>query len=198
MADEPVTQFARIDLTDGRTIRDVTVRSYDPASGRVLLLAGRTAMSIPVALIPAPFDEQVKSAVPVAGSNLSTVVTKPVLPPPAVSQPVPSAPLPTQVSASAPASASRHRQVATARAQRFFTYEFQAGSSAIGVYDCDIETEETEAIQGWTGRYRTKGRAYLQFYDSRGRSFSRTTSGFEIITEQKPGREVVVIDFTRL
>lgn len=201
VADENAARFARIDLTDGRTLRDVTVKSYDPATGRVLLLAGRTAMSIPVALIPAPFDEQVKAAVPVAGSNLTTIAPRiAVSPAPQTVASPPASPTRRieQTAGSTPASASRHRQVATTRAKRFFTYEFQAGSSAISVYDCNIETEESEAIAGWPGRYRTKGRAYIQYYDSRGRSFSRTTSGFEIITEQKPGREVVAIDFTRL
>jgi hypothetical protein len=196
----PVTTFTRLDLTDGRTLRDVTVKSYDPATGRVLLLAGRTALSLPVALIPAPFDAQVKAAAPVAGSNLTTIAPRPVpaAAPAAVSPRV----VPVQVSA-APATpraapVSRHREAAANRARRFFTYEFQAGSSSISVYECEIETEESEAIAGWDGRFRTQGRAYLQFYDSRGRSFSRTTSRFEVITEQKPGKEVTVVDFTRL
>jgi len=197
---EPPPSFARIDLMDGRTIRDVTVRSYDPTSGKVLLLAGRTAMNVPLALFPSPFDEQVKAAVPLAGSNLTTVTPRPA--PVVVTRPV------TQVvRVASPSSQSvarddgaraRHRAAAVKRAERFFTYEFQAGSSAISVYGRDIEIEETEAIEGWPGRYRTKGRAYLQFYDSRGRSFSRTNSRFEVITEQKPGREVAVVDFTRL
>ncbi len=197
-ANEPVTTFTRLDLTDGRTLREVTVKSYDPATGRVLLLAGRTAMSIPVALIPAPFDVQVKAAVPVAGSNLTTIVPRAAPPPSAVAPAV----APVQVSAppAAPRAApvSRHREAASERARRFFTYEYQAGSSSVSVYECEIETEETEPIAGWDGRYRTKGRAYLQFYDSRGRSFSRATSRFEVITEQKPGKGVEVIDFTRL
>ncbi len=192
--------FVRIDLTDGRTLRDVTVKSYDPATGKVLLLAGRTAMSVPLALIPSPFDAQVKAAVPVAGSNLTTVTVRPA---PVVAAP----PAPRVVRLASPSAPSvavddgaraRHRAAAVKRAERFFTYEFQAGSSAISVYDRDIEVEETEAIEGWPGRYRTKGRAYLQFYDSRGRSFSRTNSRFEVITEQKPGREVAAVDFTRL
>jgi hypothetical protein len=158
-------------------------------------------MSLPLALIPAPFDAQVKAAVPFAGSNLSTVTPRVVA---TTATPVP-APAPRVVTVAAPPRAiseealrTRHRDAAAAKARRFFTYEFQAGSNALSVYDRDIEIEETEAIQGWPGRYRTKGRAYLQFYDSRGRSFSRTTSRFEVITEQKPGKELEVVDFTRL
>lgn len=200
VAAEPSATFARIDLNDGRTLKDVTVRSYDPATGRVLLLAGRTAMTLPLALIPSPFDEQVKAAVPLAGSNLTTVAPRPapvVAVRPATREVHVSSPAPSVVP-SGDLTRARHRAASVQRAQRFFTYEFQAGSSAISVYDRDIEVEETEAIEGWPGRYRTKGRAYLQFYDSRGRSFSRTTSRFEVITEQKPGREVAVVDFTRL
>lgn len=203
-AAQPASTFARIDLTDGRSLKDVTVRSYDPASGKVLLMAGRTAMSIPLALIPAPFDTQVKEAVPVAGSNLTTVSHRPTAAPSARAEPV--RVVPVQIMApstsgerpDASSSLARHRDAASKRAERFFTYEFQAGSSSLSVYDCDIETEEIEAVAGWDGRYRTKGRAYLQFYDSRGRSFSRTTSRFEVLTEQKAGKDVTVVDFTRL
>jgi hypothetical protein len=206
-APPPGTTFARLDLNDGRTLREVTVRSYDPATGRVLLLAGRTAMSLPLALIPAPFDEQVKAAVPVAGSNLTTVPAR--TPPPAASEgasegaSVAPAPRVVHVTAVAPfgpsdAARVRHREAAMKRAERYFTYEHQAGSSALSVYDRDVEVERTEAIEGWPGRYRTRGRAYIQYYDSRGRSFSRTSSRFEVITEQKPGEDIEVVDFSRL
>lgn len=207
-APPPGATFARLDLIDGRTLRDVTVRSYDPATGRVLLLAGRTAMSLPLALIPAPFDQQVKAAVPEAGSNLTTVAVR--TPAPAIASgedaatvAPPPEPRVVRVTALAPSGAGdaarvRHREAAVKRAERYFTYEHQAGSSALSVYDRDVEVERTEAIEGWPGRYRTRGRAYIQYYDSRGRSFSRTTSRFEVITEQKPGEDIEVVDFTRL
>ncbi len=203
--------FSRLDLNDGRTLREVTVRSYDPATGRVLLVAGRTAMSLPLALIPAPFDEQVKAAVPVAGSNLTTVPSRarPAAAPDGTTPGAGAGVAPVaparvvRVTTVAPsgttdAARARHREVAVKRAERYFTYEHQAGSSALSVYDRDVEVERTEAIEGWPGRYRTRGRAYIQYYDSRGRSFSRTTSRFEVITAQKPGEDIEVVDFTRL
>jgi hypothetical protein len=160
-------------------------------------------MSLPLALIPAPFDEQVKAAVPVAGSNLTTVPAR--TPPPAAPAAASVAPAPrvvpvTAVAPSGPSDAARvrHREAAVKRAERYFTYEHQAGSSALSVYDRDVEVERTEAIEGWPGRYRTRGRAYIQYYDSRGRSFSRTSSRFEVITEQKPGEDIEVVDFSRL
>ena len=69
---------------------------------------------------------------------------------------------------------------------------------SVSITALDIDADQPEAIMGWPGRYRTKGKAYLEFYDSRGNSFSRTTSSFEVITEQKPGQMPKVVDFTRL
>jgi len=48
------------------------------------------------------------------------------------------------------------------------------------------------------GPLSDQGQGYLEFYDSKGGSFSRTTSSFEVITEQKPGQPLEVVDFTRL
>jgi hypothetical protein len=93
---------------------------------------------------------------------------------------------------------ARHKEAAQTRARRYYQYEFQAGSNSISVTALDIEMDQPEAITGWLGRYRTKGKAYLEFYDSRGGSFSRTTSSFEVITEQNPGQPPQVVDFTRL
>jgi hypothetical protein len=55
--------------------------------------------------------------------------------------------------------------------------------------------ELSEAVTGWTGRYRTEGKAYLEFFDSKGWSYSRATSRFEVLTEQKPDGALKVVDF---
>jgi hypothetical protein len=36
----------------------------------------------------------------------------------------------------------------------------------------------------------------MEFYDSNGRSFSRSTSSFEVLTEQEPGQPLTVVDFS--
>ncbi|HEY9248958.1 MAG TPA: hypothetical protein VIO38_07490, partial [Rariglobus sp.] len=91
-----------------------------------------------------------------------------------------------------------HREVAVAHAKRYYKFEYRSGSNAISVTDSDIAVGDTEEVTGWSNRYRTTGKVYLEIYDSvGGGSFRRGTSKFEILTEQKPGEEIKVIDFDR-
>lgn len=208
-AAETPTQFARLDLLDGRKLKNVTVRSYDTASGRVLLVADRKAMSIPIALIPPPFAQQFKSGLLAGGGSMTIVVAPPSTPPekkasatPTAGGPSP-APAPTTPTSPTGTASSEnpslaHTQVAADRAARYFRYELRMGSNSVSVYEVDIEILGTENVSGWQGRYRTKGKAYIQYYDSVGGSYSRQTEGFEIITERKSDGAVVVIDLSRL
>jgi hypothetical protein len=200
-AAEVPLRFARLDLMDGRTLTNVVVRSYDAATGKLLLVADGKAMLVPANLIPPPFAARLKAGVPAAGSTTALVTTQPVAPS-AVSEKPASAPA-IQVVDTPSATGSdqllaSHKEAAQTRARRYYQYEFKAGSDAISVTALDIDMDRPEAIEGWLGRYRTKGKVYLEFYDSKGNSFSRTTSSFEVITEQKPGQPIKVVDFTRL
>jgi hypothetical protein len=204
-AAEAPTRFARLDLLDGRKLTNVTVRTYDAASGRVFLIADRKAMSVPITLIPQPFAQQFKLGLPAGGGSMTVVKSSPP------------AQLPRQITSAAPAVSSgpapvvtvvnesatvdpayAHAEAAAKRAERFFRFEIPTGSNAISVYDVDIETLGTEPVTGWEGRYRTRGKAYIQYYDSKGNSYSRVTDGFEVITDQKRGGAVTVSDLTRL
>ena len=213
LAAEPTpTQFARIDLLDGRTLKNVELKSYDAASGNVMLVADQKAMLVPVSLIPAPFGDRWKKDLPPPGEITMIVGTSaganahpsPPGTPPAAQPVVPTPPTIVVIPPPMPAAAgsaegqpalAAHKQAAEARATRYFRFEYRAGSDAISVTALEIETDQPEAIDGWPGRYRTKGRAFLEFYDSRGRSFSRAESRFEVLTEQKPGEPMKVVDF---
>lgn len=90
-----------------------------------------------------------------------------------------------------------HKAVALKRAQTYYRFEFRLGSDAGAVTGLELDATNPKPVTGWPGRYRTEGRAYLEFYDSRGRSFQRRTSSFEVVTERKPGDDdLVVIEFT--
>jgi len=193
-ADVPL-RFDRIELRDGRTLRNVVIKSYDAATDKLLLIADGTAMLVPVNLIPAPFAAHLKADAPPAGGSTAVVATRAAAPAP---QPVPMPAAPLGASdqgVDQERLRAAHRQAAEARALRYYRYEFQAGSSAISVTAVDIETEPPEKVEGWPGRYRTKGTARLEFYDSKGNSFSRSAGAFEVLTEQKPGESVRVVDF---
>ncbi len=203
-----VTPAGRLRLLDGRTLENAIIRSYDTESSKVLILSNGTARLIPIALIPPPFADKIKAAHARPPADLAQ--TTPV--PDSTQQPVPphsfpakdtSAPAP--VPPAAPAALvtktddlrNQHRAVAQMDAYRYFKYVFRTGSNAIAVTDLDIELGDTDPIPGWN-QYRTKGKAYLEIYDSVGDgSFSRRVREFEVVTEQKPGEEIKVVDFTR-
>jgi hypothetical protein len=217
-------RFSRIELTDGRAFDDVVVRSYDAKSGKLLIVTSGKAMTIPVALFPAPFNERLKAA-PASGGSVSVThsvprpqpdatenadrpdsdVAAPATPPPPV-EVAPRRERPERPPARKPAREElhpaeanpiRHQFAARARATRHYRYEYQIGSNLISVTSLDIELSAPQPVPGWTGRCSTEGKAYLEFFDSKGRSYQRATSTFEVVTEQKPGEELKVVDFTR-
>lgn len=89
-----------------------------------------------------------------------------------------------------------HQQVAEQKAINYYRYEHQLGSNSVTVQSVTLDDVECAPIEGWSGRRRTQGRALVEFYDSKGRSFSRAVFSFEVITEEKAGGSVKVVDFT--
>lgn len=201
-ADEATLQFPQLDLADGRKLKNVTVKSYDAKSGDVLVLADDKAMVIAIAQIPAPFADRVKSGAPVAGTTTAVVAAPP---PPAVSTPLvpPPSPAPAVVEPKhnkgekkAATLLAKHKAAAEARAKQYFQFELQVGSNSISVTKLSLDADKPQPVEGWTGRYRTTGKAFYEFFDSVG-SFQRGTGSFEVVTEQqKPGDDVTVVDFT--
>ena len=208
-------KFDRLDLNDGRKLKNVVVKSYDAKSQRLLIIADGKAMMIPVASVPAPFNEKLKD-VPASGGFVSTtsaprqavkVITAadqygittpaPALPP-YVNPSYRPAPRPVHREPASPeASLAEHQNSARARAFRYYRYEYPAGSSSIRVTALDFELGVPQPVPGWTGRCCTEGKAFLEFFDSKGRSLQRATSTFEVITEQKPNEALKVVDFSR-
>jgi hypothetical protein len=212
-AEPGVTPLGRLELLDGRTLENVVIRSYDAEASKVLVIADGKAMLIPIKLIPPPLAERIiaNQSRPAADLIQTTPVRPPeeraaneVKPPPPSTTDdtqTPPRPLPSPAPAQAPPAIDEsrlaHREIAKAHVLRYFKYEFSAGSNAISVTDSDIEIEDTEPVPGWN-QYRTRGKVYLEFYDSvGGGSFGRRSRTFEVVTEQKPGEAIKVVDFTR-
>src|SRR3954466_5433605 len=55
-----VLQFPQLALSDGRKLKNVVVKSYDAKSEKLLVIADGKAMTLPVALLPAPLNETLK------------------------------------------------------------------------------------------------------------------------------------------
>ena len=233
-AAEPTFEFSRLDLTDGRTLRNVVIKTYDAKTDKVLLIADGKATSIPRALIPPPFSDQLKQA-RASGEFVSTTTRPaPAQAPATVSPPIASAPrtgtpgangqpaprieMPRSPAPTAPRATNAnarqqspnraaaestginleaHRRIATERAMRYYRHEFRVGSDSALMMGVEIDLSLPKVVPGWEGRCRAEGKAYLEIYDSRGRSTQRRTSTFEVITERKVNDdEIVIVDFT--
>lgn len=208
-ADASVTPVGRLTLLDGRVLKNVVIRTYDVPSSKVLLLSNGKALLIPITLIPPPYAESIRTAAakptadlvqttPVPATVTSSAPDAPTAPSSetVVVKPTPAPVIVTPTSTIDPVEA--HMNAATAHVRRYYKFEHRTGSNAISVTDSDITVEETEPVEGWSNRYRTIGKVYLEVYDSvGGGSFRRSTAKFEVLTEQKPGELIKIIDFTR-
>lgn len=215
-ADSSLTPVDRLVLLDGRVLKNVVIRSYDAPSSKVLVLADRRALLIPIDLLPPVYADKIRSIPSTADLVQTTPIpaTRP-LPPPAprsaTTSAQPAVPPATPATPAAPAPPApvnpraepvdpldAHMNAAKAHVLRYYKFEYRSGSNSIAVTDSDIAVEDTEPVTGWSNRYRTRGKVYLEIYDSiGGGSFRRTTGKFEVLTEQKPGELIKVVDFTR-
>lgn len=199
----PSLEFTRIDLNDGRRLRDVVVKSYNVTTRRLFLVSQGVAMSVPLELIPAGVRAMFTAGpIKIESNSLRTIAPKKQAPAP-VRRP---AGTPRATNAPDPAiarerqlaqDAETHREVALGHAERYYRFEHQVGSSSIKVTALDFEAGTARPISGWPGRYRLEGRAFLEFFDSVGSSFQRTTSRFDIVTEQQQDGELRVVSFDR-
>lgn len=200
--------FTRLELTDGRKLRNVVVKSYDAKSEKLLVITEGKAMAIPIALLPPPFNEKLKDA-PASGGSVSTLTTPPramataadqyvmerpvqIRHVPVMPRPPRSAPLPVEDSGQVFA---QHQIAARTWATRHYTFERPVGSNSVRITRLEVQLESTKAVPGWGGRFETQGKVFLEYFDSKGGSFQRTTSDFEVVTEQKPGESVQVATF---
>ncbi|HKB91937.1 MAG TPA: hypothetical protein VKC60_15585 [Opitutaceae bacterium] len=87
------------------------------------------------------------------------------------------------------------KKAAAQRAANYFRYEYQAGSGSVKVTAINFEWEEPVVASGWLRRYRTEGKVFLEFFDSKGRSFNRTTQAFEVTTETDENGSTKAVDF---
>jgi hypothetical protein len=196
-ADDGSLRFEQLELTDGRTLRDVVVKAYDAGAEKLLLVASGAAVELPIGLIRQPYRDWLKSDAP-PGGRASSVVSGPLSPgPTAAPRPAPAANPADADEAAEKVVLDRHKQAAVKRATMFFRYEFKVGSDASRVTALSFETDEPTAVDGWPGRYRTQGTAYVEYFDSKGWTYGRTTHDFEVITEKKPKEALKVVDFSR-
>ncbi|MCR6654793.1 MAG: hypothetical protein NVV63_03035 [Opitutus sp.] len=189
-------------LRDGRTLKNVEFKTYDPAKDRFYLLADRHAMIVPAKLVPQPIVDELRSSTPRRIDDETNVVPEPRPKSPKQSSQTVRRETASPSSASTSAKRNRwaeaHFGAAQKRATRYYRYEHIAGSNNIAVIALDFDWTPPLEVPGWENRYRTTGTAFLQIMDSRNRQFQRTTSEFEITTQYNPQKRMIeVVDFTR-
>lgn len=191
LAEDVPLKYAELTLADGKTLKNVVVKSYDAKTDKFLMIADGKAMNLLAGQLPEPLAGKLKAAAPQSGASMSSTPEGKVAPakatPDVVATPTPGNPSPAQ-------QVSLHKASALTRAQNYYRFEFPLGSDAAKVTASNYEMDEPVAVPGWNGRYRVQGRALLEWFDSKGWSYKRSTSTFEVTTEEKDGN-VKVVDF---
>ena len=207
--------YASLALKNGRTLADVTIRSFDHENGKVVVMAGRSLHSLQIELLPDEVAARVIALVPEESKALARE-EKAGRKQDQRAQGKARQELKRQtreerqLDAAARKQANRDqaeaqdrarlvartKQLARAKADHYFRYEYKPGSGSSVVIRQGVTLGEPEEVSGWPGRCRVSGNVGLQFYDSRGSSFSTTVREFEV-TVQKNARGVEeVVDFT--
>jgi hypothetical protein len=186
-------------LKNGARYHDLTVRTFDPAIGRVMIQSGKTFTTLAITDFPDDLAAKLRSLTPPSAAEPekpSTVVPAPV---------IGHRNAPDETAASSrpdPSEAKQERDEAhakaaiIARAQNYFRYESSVGSGSVTIQSLKFEWQAIEPVPGWTGRYRMAGRAYLDYFDSVGNSFSRTQRDFEMSAEVDAHGNAKVVDVT--
>jgi hypothetical protein len=81
--------------------------------------------------------------------------------------------------------AARHKATVEERMTDYFQYEYIVGLNSGKVTSAKASVIEIVPVQGWPHRFRSSGKAYVEFYDAARRSFGRLTREFEVVTEEK-------------
>ncbi len=83
------------------------------------------------------------------------------------------------------AEAARHKAVVEERMTDFFQYDYLENVNAGRVTSVKASVIETVPVQGWPHRFRSTGKAHVEFYDAGRRTVTRFTRDFEVVTEEK-------------
>jgi hypothetical protein len=196
-ADAPVPMaYEQLDLTDGRKLKKVTVKSYDAQAEKFVVIADGKLMSVPLALVPEPLGSKLKAAAPAAGASTSSTPVRKVHVPVVVSGPdnIPKIYRPT---ANTPEEETKvHKSIALRQVALHYTYQYPLAPGTSKVTPGNFQLEEPRPVKGWIGRYSTRGSVTLEFFDSSGLKSGSIISRFEVVTEKDGGPSARIIDFS--
>lgn len=207
-------RFESLRLRNGTTFAEGIIKTFDPATGRVVLQAGRTISSYQIEMLPEEIAAQVTSLVPDAATDAAMTeeargesrerarqAAQKKERERAAREAEAAKTRAAQARGNAQAQASdaiqgRAKGLARDKAYRYYRYEFRPASGSVVIIGQSVQVEEPVAVPGWDRRYRVTGSVGLEFYDSRGRSFDRTTRSFEVLVGPDSNGNAAVLDFT--
>lgn len=211
-------KFEQIELRNGQKLAAGTIKSYDHATGKVVLFVNRTVSSVQLELLPEELAKRIVSLVPEetkAEAREQRAERKEQQQRARDYQKsAAEADRRAEQQNADRAAAARVRQeegrkeqmaradrsaskrLAEEKAYRYFRYDYRPGSGSVIITGQGVEVQEPKEIVGWERRYRVNGTVGLEFYDSRGRSFDRTVRSFEVIVGPDDQGNLVAIDFS--
>lgn len=89
------------------------------------------------------------------------------------------------------AEAARHKATVEERMTDYFQYEYVAVNAG-KVTSAKASVIEILPVQGWPHRFRSTGKAYVEYVDVARRTVGRVTREFEVVTEEKSGGAIKV------
>lgn len=209
--------FEKLELKNGRTLAAGKIRSYDPSTGRTVVFVSREVVSLQIELLPDELQQRIVSLAPSESREAQRELRENERREESAAAEQRRRELAEErskvrrqaaesdaarVEGTAEQLAQKHiaaaKRAAYTRADRYYRYEMKLGSGATFVVRRDIELTEPEAVPGWENRYRIKGTIGLEFFDSRGSSFSNALRSFEVIVKGVERGNAAVLDFTPL
>ncbi len=186
-------EFTRLDLTDGRRLNNVVVKSFNPSAQTLFVVADRTAMTIPLRLIP-PAVRPMFQSVRLSGATSPTT---------AAPAPAPVAIPQSQAESKAsntdtPAAeteptigAKEHTEFARRYADDYYRTKHQYGTGAVSAYVNDVVIDECAPMQGWDRQFRSQGHADVSI------AGHPTKLTFEVLSKEKDDHSLALVQFSR-
>lgn len=190
-------RYERVNLSNGRVLKNVAITSINRESGLVYVLEDRKLKPYPKTLFPGFVTQSIANRVQeYPAPDASRKRARALASQPSRTPSPSSAPIGTPENNAARREAIEQAVAAKAEtaALRHIGYGQRTGSGYTTTTQSEVELGGPTAIPGWSGRYRVKGIAYYSYYDSVGTTFNNRRRGVEVILEAKSPRSIKVLE----
>ena len=159
-----------------------------------MVIADGKFTSLPAGLVAEPLGSRIKAAAPAAGGSTSSTLSRKIYAPVVVTGPDNTPHIYHPPVLTLPEEIKMHKSIALRHATLHYLYQYPVAPGTSKVVPGNFELEEPLPVKGWIGRYSTKGKVLLEFFDNRGVKSGSVISRFEVVTERGSGRDPGIID----